>query len=100
MPTIYPRLRRDLIISRQETSGGVVFILKDPQIGRFVRFREPEYFIAQQLDGSTSPEEIRRRGQEQFGAPLSESVLEGFAAKLGTLGLLETGTAAEPDVRP
>src|SRR5258708_25981033 len=100
MLTSYPKLRRDLIISRQQTSNGIVFILKDPQIGRFVRFREPEYFIAQQLDGTTSPEEIRRRGQERFGAPLSESTLEGFATKLGTLGLLDAGTAAQPEVRP
>src|SRR5262249_15744701 len=100
MPTTFPRLRRDLIISRQETGRGAIFILKDPLIGRFVRFREPEYFIAQQLDGLTSPEEVRRRGQEQFGAPLAESALERFTAKLQTLGLLESDAATAHNSRP
>jgi multidrug resistance efflux pump len=98
MPIAYPRLRCDLIISRQETGRGLVFVIKDPRIGRFVRFREREYFIAQQLDGFTSPHEICRRGQEQFGAPLTESTLEGFAAKLGRLGLLDNREAPEPEV--
>ena len=100
MPIAYPGLRRDLIISRQETGSGVVYVLKDPRIGRFIRFREPEYFIAQQLDGLTSAEEICRRGQEQFGAPLTESTLERFAAKLDTLGLLERQAMPEIEVRP
>ena len=33
-------------------------VVKDPATGRFFRFKEPEYFIAQQLDGSTTLEVI------------------------------------------
>src|SRR6266704_6305118 len=94
MPTAQPRLRRDLIISRQELPGGVVYVIKDPAVGRFVRFKEPEFFIAQQFDGLTPFEEIRRRGEEQFGASLSQSMLEQFAGKLQNLGFLDTGTGA------
>jgi len=64
MPAVCLKLRSDLIFSRQETSGGgVVFVLKDPEAGRFLRFKEPEYFLAQQLDGQTPLEEVRRRGR-------------------------------------
>ena len=38
MPASYARLRADLVVSRQETAGGVVFVLKDPEVGRFLRF--------------------------------------------------------------
>ena len=89
MLTTYTRLRRDLLVSRQETTGGVVFVLKDPQLGRFVRLRQHEYFIAQQFDGETSPEEVRQRGEAHLGARLGESTLERFTSKLSSLGLLE-----------
>ncbi len=95
MPTAQPRLRRDLIISRQELPGGVVYVVKDPTVGRFVRFKEPDYFIAQQFDGATSLEEVRRRGEEQFGASLTASTLEQFAGKLRNLGLLDPEPAQQ-----
>src|SRR6266851_4531359 len=98
MPSIYPKLREDLIVSRQETDGRAAFVLKDPRIGRFVRLREPEYFIAQQFDGSRRLEEVRANCEEQFGAPLAEKTLERFTEKLQTLGLLESSTAAAEQV--
>ncbi len=54
MPAVFPSLRRDLVVSRQEHPGGVVYVVKDPVVGRFLRFKELEYFIAQQFDGATS----------------------------------------------
>lgn len=44
-----PKLRSDLVISRQ--NGAVV--LKDPATGRFFRFGEAAHFITSQLDGAT-----------------------------------------------
>src|SRR5437899_5794867 len=84
------RLRSDLIVSRQELAAGEVFVVKDPAVGRFVRLKAPEYFIARQFDGATPLEEIRRRAEEHFGASLSQGTLEQFAAKLQNLGLLQT----------
>src|SRR6266853_367597 len=81
-------LRPDLIVSHQELPGGPVFIIKDPAVGRFVRLKETEYFIAQQFDGGTSMEEIRRRSEEHLGASLPLATLELFASKLQNLGLL------------
>ena len=95
MPTVaFPRFRSDLVISRQESPSGNIYIIKDPLIGRFVRFREAEYFIAQQLDGETALDEIRARGEQHFGAPLSPATLEQFTRKLQTLGFLETDEAS------
>ena len=51
LATTHPRLRTDLIVSRQELPEAVAYVVKDPTIGRFVRFKEIEYFIARQFDG-------------------------------------------------
>src|SRR5678816_2773271 len=95
MSTTFPRLRADLVVSRQETPGGVVFVVKDPTVGRFVRFKEPEYFIARQFDGQTPLEEVRRRGETELGGALSEATVQQFASKLLNLGLLERPADAE-----
>src|SRR5437870_670430 len=94
-------LRTDLIVSRQELPGGPVFIIKDPAVGRFVRLKETEYFIARQFDGLTATEEIRRRSEEHLDATLSLATLEQFASKLQNLGLLvpangQTALASAP----
>jgi len=86
MATAEPKLRSDLVTSRQD--GFVV--VKDPSAGQFFRFREVEHFIASQLDGSASLGEIRDRAQQTFGAAPTPDVLEGFVATLRRLGLLET----------
>lgn len=83
------KLRSDLVISQQETTAGTFFVVKDPATGRFFRFREPEHFIAQQLDGATPLEVIRQRVEEQFGAPLAQKTFEQFIETLRRLGLLE-----------
>ena len=40
--TVCHRLRTDLIVSRQDLPGGVVYVVKDPSVGRFVRLKEVE----------------------------------------------------------
>lgn len=84
------KLRKDLVVSRHETAGGTThFVVKDPAAGRFFRFREPEYFIARQLDGLTPLGVIRRRVEEQCGAPVAPGTLEHFIENIRRLGLLE-----------
>lgn len=85
-----PKLRTDLIVSPQETAAGSFFVVKDPAIGRFFRFKAVEYFIAQQLDGQTPLEEVRQRAEVEFDATLEPRTLEQFTAKLSNLGLLES----------
>ena len=83
-----PRLRTDLIFSRNDTGDGKV-VVKDPVSGEFFRLGAAELFIAQQLDGATELEEVRRRVSERFGAPLTENTLTAFIQNLGARGLLE-----------
>ncbi len=93
-----PKIREDLILSRQEQGGTTHFVVKDPHTRRFFRFKEPEYFIAQQLDGSTPLEVIRQRVEARFAAPLDQDTLEQFIERLQRLGLLyaEGAEAAHP----
>jgi multidrug resistance efflux pump len=85
----YPKLRSDLVVSRQETSGGAAFIVKDPVTGRFFRLKEEEHYIAQQLDGATSQDVVRGRAEERFGILCSPETLEHFFRRLAHLGLIE-----------
>src|SRR5882724_9082316 len=84
-----PKLRGDLIISRQTGQDGVSAIIKDPVRGKFIRLKEPEYFIAQQLDGSTSLETVCQRVEKRFSAQLEPEILEKFVGSLRRNRLLE-----------
>ena len=66
----YPKLRKDLIFSRQQAAGETCFVVKDPVRGNYFRFREAERFIIEQFDGETSLETIQQRAEEEFGATL------------------------------
>src|SRR6267143_549336 len=90
-----PKLRSDLIASRQTAAGATSFVIKDPSTGHFFRFRDAEHFVARQLDGSTSLDVIQQRTEGKFGAPLTADVLAQFIKTLGRYGLLETD-GAEP----
>ncbi len=81
-------LRRDLVISRQETGEGVVFVVEAPSSGRFFRIGEVEHFVARQFDGATPPDTVRRRVEERFGASLTPETLQEFIEKLRGRGLL------------
>lgn len=86
------RFRQDLIISPQPTLSNTedsAFVIKDPETGKFFRLREVEHFIAQQLDGSTPLDVIRRRVEERFHAPLMPDTLAQFIKTIRRLGLLE-----------
>lgn len=67
-------------MTEQKVAGKTTFVLKDPATSRFFRLKEAEYFIAQQLDGSTRPEAICQRAEEKLGARLSSQTLEEFIA--------------------
>jgi multidrug resistance efflux pump len=92
-------LRTDLRISRQEAPEGAVYVLKQPDSGAYFRFREAEHFIARQLDGRTSLEEIRRRAAERFGSEVPAAAVERFVGRLRHAGLLQ-GAAAPAPSRP
>jgi Barrel-sandwich domain of CusB or HlyD membrane-fusion len=89
MPAGQPQLRRDLLLSYQETPDGRFFVVKDPATRRFFRFGEAEHFIAQQLDGSTALEVIQQRVEAKFGVAAPLDTLAQFIARLRRMGLLQ-----------
>jgi putative peptide zinc metalloprotease protein len=82
------KLRSDLIISEQSGAEGTMFVIKDPVVDRFFRFKEIEHFIAKQFDGVTSTDITLQRVEERFGVALSAENLEQFASRLQRIGLL------------
>src|SRR6266496_2182647 len=85
----YPKLRRDLVISRQGENGASAVIIKDPVRGGFFSFREVEGFILDRLAGTASLETICAEVQDEFGGALSLSTLDQFVQRLDRLGLLQ-----------
>ena len=49
MPNAFPKVREDLRVSKQKASGQVHYIVGDPVTGKYIRLREPEFFIFQYL---------------------------------------------------
>ena len=99
----HPKFRSDLVVRQRAESGPESYVIKDPLRDRYFHFREPEVFLARQMDGVTPRDTIRRRVEERFASPLTSKTLEHFVEKLDGLGLLEgNGTApaaSEPQRR-
>jgi putative peptide zinc metalloprotease protein len=83
-----PKLRTDLVISRQERAGRVLFVIKDPLSERYFQLGEREYFIASLLDGMRGPDEVARALEGELGVTMTPEALRAFTAKLAGLGLL------------
>lgn len=89
MTQSYPKFREDLVISQQEFEKVTYYVIKDPITQKFFRIKEFEYFITQNLDGKTSPEEIAPKFQKHFNIRLPLDTLNKFIHRLETLGFLE-----------
>jgi len=85
-----PRFRADLTLSRQTSADGTVFVVKDPLRQQFYRLPEEAHFIAEQLDGETPLDVIRRRTEEKFQTSLPPAQLDAFVRQLDKSGLLES----------
>jgi putative peptide zinc metalloprotease protein len=90
----YPKLRDDLVISRQETPEGPSFVIKDPTTRRFFRFGETEHLIAQQFDGATPLVAVQARLAREFEIQAGAETLQQFVEQLRRLGLIQTGAPA------
>jgi len=94
-----PRFRGDLASSQQVTPEGVVFVVKDPIRERFYRLPEEAHFIAEQLDGETPLEVVRRRTEEKFHTSLPPAELNAFVGSLNAAGLLDAGKNGNDKLR-
>ena len=91
----YMKFRSDLEISKQDASGKIVYVIKDPVNSRFFRLKEMEYFIACLFDGKTGCESIADKFTQNFKAKISVDQIEKFAQKLSSLGLLQGDSYTE-----
>jgi multidrug resistance efflux pump len=94
--TLEPKLRDDLIVSRQETPTGIVHILKDPRSSRFFRLQDLEYQIAHHLDGATPLAAVASAANTELGVETDEEGLRPFVEQLRSRGLLEDPNATRP----
>ncbi len=93
MNSKFPRLRDDLVVSRQTQAGQTVYIIKDPRTDKFFQLREPEYFLAKSLDGKTSPEQVAEHFAEKFELRIDAEQVEKFIDLLHQKKFLETEKA-------
>jgi len=89
--TAAPKLRGDLVIRPQASGNATTVVVKDPAARRFFRFGEVEHFVAQQLDGVTPLDVVRRRVEDRFGQPLPEETLRHFVEQFRRFRLLDDG---------
>jgi multidrug resistance efflux pump len=100
VPTQHPRLRPDLVVSRQQTPEGPSYVLKQPGTRRFFRLREAEYAVARRLDGETPLEGVADQVASELGVEPAADVVAAFVEQLRKGGLLEgPGGAPAADAR-
>jgi putative peptide zinc metalloprotease protein len=90
-----PKLRADLVISKQIENEIVYYVIKDPRSGRFFRFKETEHTIANLFDGTRSDEDVASEFSRSSGVKPPIEAIAGFRDRLESLGLLEKADAAE-----
>ncbi len=59
-------MRADVSIQKQSYQGREYWVIKDPISLKYYRFEEEEYFLLQMLDGTASPDQIKRRFDYEF----------------------------------
>jgi multidrug efflux pump subunit AcrA (membrane-fusion protein) len=87
-----PRLRADIAIVEQVFRGETSFVVKDPATQKYFRFRPVEIGVMRLFDGTRTADQIASALAEQ-GMKLTGRAIEGFARKLGSIGLLERSLA-------
>jgi putative peptide zinc metalloprotease protein len=53
-----PEVRTDAIVRRMESQGGLIYVLKNPQAGTYLRLNEREFHLWRLMDGSHSVRDL------------------------------------------
>src|ERR1041384_4536838 len=91
----FPKLRSDVVIRKQNDGC----VLKDSRSGRFFRLGEMESAIAEQLDGDTPLESVKREVEARLGNAIPDDAPRAVAELFERLGLLENGKASPERLR-
>jgi len=96
--TLGLRIRGDLTMHALEFRGRRQWGVKDPVSLRYFQFRDEEYFILRQLDGTVDLETLQERFENRF-APrkLHTQQLLSFIGSLHGQGLLVVATEGQAD---
>ena len=95
--SVQPKRRADLLVQVEKVEGVDYYIVKSPDTGKFIRLREPEYFLVNLLDGKRTPDEAADEFVRTFKATINGEAISKFAGQLGQLGFLEGVEAARKD---
>lgn len=93
------KIRSDLIAVPSEVDGAVVYNIKDPITGSYFRLRQPEYWLINQLDGTTSYDVIAQRFIEKYNSQITADAIGKFVGLLGKLFFLDDGRAEQATSR-
>ncbi len=91
---IYPVFRSDVKVQAEAVDGETFYNLKSPQVSKFIRLREPEYFLLQQFDGKHTVEDAAEEFIRTFKQTITGADVAGFVSQLSRLGFFEGVTAA------
>ncbi|MBK7092697.1 MAG: hypothetical protein IPH59_13415 [bacterium] len=85
----YPKRKSNLLIQVEKVEGIDYYTVKSPDTGKFIRLREPEYYLINLLDGNRTPEEAAEDFVRTFNTVITGEAISQFAKQLGQLGFLE-----------
>jgi putative peptide zinc metalloprotease protein len=93
---IAPKLSPDILVRPGETPGTLV--LKNPRGNKYLRLGEQESFLLNQLDGTTSFDQIRESFEGRYQESLSRDDIDDFVSMVRKERLLEGDESAANDV--
>ncbi len=89
----YPKIKDDLRLQQEAVDGVVYYTIKEPVSGKFIRLREPEYFLLASLDGTRTSADAADLFIKTFNKTITPEAVDQFAGRIGELGFFE-GTIA------
>ncbi|HEX6201672.1 MAG TPA: PqqD family protein, partial [Thermoanaerobaculia bacterium] len=104
-PEAGPRFRDDVeLLALESWQGGPTrWYARQPESRELFELGREAAFLCRHLDGRTSPAELHRRLEEEFGTPAEEDDVEIFLEQLARSGLLagsvpQRGPATLPEL--
>ncbi len=93
------KLRADLIVQPQFYEGMTHYVIKDPLALKYFRFKQEEYFLLQQLDGTHNLQDVKRAFERKY-RPQTITIedLMRFVAQLHEASLIHVDTTEQAKV--
>ncbi len=89
-----PKIKDDLQVQAQTVEGVSYYVVKEPAGGKFIRLREPEYFLLNSLHGQHTSTTLAEEFIRTYNLQISAEAIDKFVEQLRKLGFLEGDDAA------